>query len=134
MYLKQLRNLSLMILFASPAFAQTTTTDTTCQTYGQQTNCTSQTTANNGYDEFGKGAGTLVHSLLVNRRQKKQFEEAVSARVVYCQQNPKAILSVPGGQTLDCAEELARVKAACTVKPKYAFCKLLAGADPKRSK
>ena len=53
----------------------------------------------------------------------KEIDSGRAYRVAYCQQNPAGFVTVPNGENgekITCVEELARVKAFCTVSdPKF---------------
>ena len=137
------------ILFATtamPARSQNSTTNTNCQANGQQVNCTSQTTTNTPppsndatkaeqqreANEAGKAVGTAIGTSIARRKQEKQLEEGIAIRVTYCNQNPSGSVMLTDGKSQSCDEELAKVKAVCTVKPKYSFCKYLSDAQAKK--
>jgi hypothetical protein len=56
----------------------------------------------------------------------RQSDDGVAVRITYCIQNPEASITPPNGQTQTCTEELAKVKAICTVNPQNSFCQYLA--------
>lgn len=137
---------TLLAATAMPVRSQSSTTNTNCQANGQQINCTSQTTANapppstdattaeqqREANEAGKAIGTAIGTSIAKRKQEKQLEEGIAIRVTYCNQNPQGSVTLTDGKSQSCDEELSKVKAICTVKPKYSFCKYLSDAQAKK--
>jgi hypothetical protein len=112
---------ALLAIAAAPAAkAQTTDTQTNCSIYGNTANCNSTSTTNPGPDpeamrKAGEGMGTAIGTIVARNRAMKQAKAGVETRVVYCQQNSEGYVTTDTGERKTCTDELAYVKAACTV-------------------
>ena len=95
-----------VLLVARPAFAQQSTTDTTCNVYSQTVNCTSNTTSTGSTDaqraeqqremnEAGQAVGAAMGSLIGNAVLKHRVNK-------YCAANPAGGWRFANGNKITC--------------------------------
>jgi hypothetical protein len=138
MKILSVRMAATLLLFAFLAVGTNaqSTTDTNCTQNGQQINCTSNTTTppdnsaaqaqqQQQANETGKAVGSAIGGVIAAHKAEKAAEERVTVNVVYCNQNPDGFVFTKDDPKQPCNVEIAKVRAVCTVKPKYSFCKML---------
>jgi hypothetical protein len=119
------------MLSVTSAKAHQSHTDCTINGNSADCNTTTYPTYNPqaAWDQAGKNmanAGAAIGAARQRAALNKQAWAGVETRVVYCQQNPDSFITTSTGERRNCPDELAHVKAACTVgkvKPYKDICK-----------
>jgi hypothetical protein len=147
--MRQILSASVLLLFASVAIAQNSTTDTNCHGDGAGNgfNCTSTTKADtpppNAFADVQKrlaeqraaraatrlAKAELTASERAAQQAKQDQEDAVTANVIYCRENSTGSV---GENKMPCADYLAQQTAFCRVRPDQQHCQLpasIADAD-----
>jgi hypothetical protein len=124
--------IAIMMLAATPAWAQTTTTN--CNVNGQQVNCTSNTTPSfsESMDKFNKDMGEMS----ANLAQGRAMTDRAKTNVEYCRENPSGVVTTNNGITKSCKDEIAYVTASCNVHKWRGICKnwkWMKPADPQQT-
>ncbi len=125
-----MKNVLVVLLLTVSVMGQSA--NTTCNTSGPTTNCTS--TTNPRYDDDmqsardgGAGAGSLLAALALHHKAKKQATEKAEVNYIFCLDNPKST-----ADNLSCPVYVAKINAFCEVKTKDNLCKWVArGGAPK---
>lgn len=126
-----MKTLLVVILLTVGAIGQSV--NTTCNTVGTVTNCTSNTNQRYNQDmqaarEGGAGGGSLVASLILRHQNKKHATEEAKVNYLYCVNNTNG-----SANGLSCPVYVAKVNAFCEVKTKENLCKWVArGGGPEK--
>ncbi len=140
-----------LFLTAVSAFGQESTTNTDCNVYGQQVNCTSTTTtppppsggaleginkalaANRARAEAKRDQNAqqaqqaqlsqeAIKELLAEEKQERENKDTVD--FIYCRQNPKGSITDYEEKQKTCADVIEYTKAFCLVNPDVERCTL----------
>jgi hypothetical protein len=131
-----------LLLFGLPAFAQTQT-NTNCDAYGNQINCTSTSYGDKSaaiaqqqkeIDENLQKSGAALGAIVAQRRAQKNMEDAVVRSLTYCGTHPdEKVLNPVSNHEVDCPAFVERARLACISYPKDHFCKSVPAASSSAS-
>lgn len=121
-----------LLLFGLPALAQTQT-QTNCNAYGNQINCTSTSYGDKSaaiaqqqkeIDENLQKSGAALGAIVAQHRAQKNMEDAVVRSLTYCGTHPdEKVLNPVNNTVVACPAFVERARVACISYPKDHFCK-----------